>query len=615
MRLDPLARQLLRARRHTFELVRLPLFRSVTPNKDIFVSRFFTPSRFSRSAAVVAVVMATVAVAFSPLGKVSAQDNPPAVQGDSAAVPAATEPVVIVTVGSINQLTQDLNYLSGAVGQPQFGGIFAMMAGNFAQGIDTTQPVGVLVPLIDGAPEPIAVIPTADVKAVLKRLEDKMGGPADELDDGTLVVAIGANTVFIRQVGNWAVLARNRNVLDHAPVDPSTLIAQMGEDYDFAVRLDMQELPDHVREGMIAPLRQGFEQAMSRQSGQDGASPREYANESMDQLEQMIQQTDELMLGLDIDSKGKRIVMDVSFSAVPGTKLANTFAGQQPIPSAYSMVVREDAAGYYHAATSISAETAQDARAGIDSMLKMLSEAVQKSDKLNDADAKDVTEVVNRIAELVVASYEEGKFDAGALLLTDADSLKFVMGGFVADGGEAAAILKDIASKVEGRGDAPKFEFNRETYQGVNLHVIEADVPAKDDELRKVFGDTVRVHVGTAEKSVYAALGDQSLPLMKKMIDEAATPAAAADADLVRFEVNLMPILQYAQSVEANDDIAAMIDALSRADDAGTLRASTQSTGPGQMTRVVIGDGLLRAVGGAIRHAQAKAMQQNNGQF
>ncbi len=557
---------------------------------------------------------------LTPLGKVSAQDKQPAGQSESATAPApataATEPVLVVSIGSIDQLTQNLNYVTGAVGQPQFGGIFAMMAGNFAQGIDTTQPVGLLVPLIDGAAEPIALIPTADVKAVLKRLEDKMGGPADELDDGTLVVAIGANTVFIRQVGNWAILARNRNVLDRVPADPSTAIAQMGADYDLAMRLDMQQVPDGIRDSMIAQLRQGFDQAMSQQGGEDAESSREYAEQSMDQLEQMIKQTDELMFGFNIDSKKKRIVVDLSFTAIPGTKLAKTFAGQQPIPSAYSMVVRDDAAGYFHAATSISPEAVKDARTGIDSMLKMVSQALQKSDKLNETEADDANEVVKRIAELVVASYEEGKLDTGALLLTDAGSMKFVMGAFVADGGEAAAILKDVASKVKGHGDAPKFEFDRDTYQGVNLHLVEADVPAKDDEVRKVFGDTVRVHVGTAEKAVYVALGDQSLPLMKEMIEKAATPAASAAADLVRFEVNLMPILQYAQSVEANDDIAAMIDALSRAEDAGTLQASTKPTAHGQTTRVVIGDGLLRAIGGAVRQAQAKQMQQQNkGQF
>ncbi|MBB3205734.1 hypothetical protein FHS27_001538 [Rhodopirellula rubra] len=577
--------------------------------------RLFAPSLSLRSVAYATAMLATFAATLLPVNSLSAQEalTPVAPRESSGAVATTTEPVVIVTIGSVNQLTQDFNYLSGALGQPQFGGMFAMMAGTFTQGVDTSKPVGILVPLVDGTPEPIALVPTADVKTVLKRLEAQTG-PADELDDGTLVVAIGANTIFIRQVGNWAVLARNRSVLDQAPADPASLISEMGTDYDIAVRLDMQQVPPAIRDALIGQLRQGFDQAMARQGGDDAESARDYAEQSMAQLEQVISQTDDLMIGIDIDATGRRIVVDASFTAIPGTKLATIYAAQKPIPSAYSMVVRDGAAAYMHAAASISPETIEQARGSVENAIKMASNVLGKSDKLSESEVGEATEVINRIADLVLASYEEGKLDAGALLLTDAGSMKFAFGSFIADGGEAASIVKDIANKLQGHRDAPRFEFDRDTYRGVTMHLVEAEVPADEDEVRKVFGDTVRVHIGTGEKSVYVALGDQSVDLMKEMIDGAASPVAASD-DLARIELNLLPILQYAQSVESNDAIASMIDALSRADDAGTLRVVSKAIDNGQRSRIVLGDGLLRAIGGAVREAQMKKMQQNNGQF
>ncbi|MCM2370212.1 hypothetical protein [Aporhodopirellula aestuarii] len=576
--------------------------------------RLFAPCRFSRSVALATALLATSAATLLPVNSLSAQEalTPGAPSDSPNAVATTTEPVVVVTIGSVNQLTQDLNYLSGALGQPQFGGMFAMMAGTFTQGVDTSQPVGILVPLVDGTPEPIALVPTSDVKTVLKRLEAQTG-PADELDDGTLVVAIGANTVFIRQMGNWAVLARNRSVLDRVPADPSSVISQMGSDYDIAIRLDMQQIPAAVRDALIGQLRQGFDQAMSRQ-GDEAASAREYAEQSMEQLEQVISQTDDLMVGVDIDATGRRIVVDASFTAIPGTKLARVYSEQKPVPSAYSMVVRDDAAGYFHAAASISPETIETARGSIENAMKMVGTMLGQSNRLSESEINEATDVVKRLADLALSSYEEGKVDAGALLLTDAGSMKFVMGCFVADGGEAASIVKDIANKLQGRGDAPRFEFDRDTYKGVTMHLVEAEVPAKEDEVRKIFGDTVRVHIGTGEKAVYVALGDQSIDLMKEMIDGAGSPVAPSD-DLARFELNLMPILQFAQSVEPNDAIASMIDALSRADDAGTLRVVSKAIDNGQRSSIVLGDGLLRAIGGAIREAQMKKMQQNNGQF
>ncbi|KLU06177.1 putative signal peptide and transmembrane protein [Rhodopirellula islandica] len=569
----------------------------------------FQPARpgISRVATFALAALVAVAGIASPFTSVMAQEKlTPG--GGSAVAGQSTEPVVVVTLGSIDQLTRDLNYLSGAIGQPQLGGMFAMMAGTFTQGIDTSQPVGVVVPLIDGAPEPIALLPTSNVKTVLKRMEAQVG-PADELDDGTMVIAIGANTVFIRQVGNWAVLARNRSVLDRAPADPSAIISEMGTDYDIAVRLDVQQIPPPMRDALIGQIRQGFDQAMKQQQNGDEAAL-EYAAQSIEQLEQVIDQTKELMIGIDIDSANRRIMLETEFTAVAGTKLARIYDGQKPIPSAYSSVIREDAAGYVHFASSIGPEALEQAQTSVDGAMQMLGSALSQTDKLSESEQAEATDMIRRVVELMMDSAKEGKSDFGALLLTDANKLQFAMGAFVSDGGEAASIVKDVAAKVQGRGDAPRFEFDVNNYKGVNMHLVEADVPADEDEVRKIFGEQVRVHIGTGPKAIYVALGDDSLPLMKQLIDAEATPVAPSGNTLMQLEVNLMPILQFAQSIENNDAIAAMIDALSRADDAGELRIVSEAIENGQISRFIIGDGMLQAIGAAARQAQQAKMNQ-----
>lgn len=552
-------------------------------------------------------------VSVAPLGGAcQAQENlAPATEKPNAGEAMTTEPVVVVTLGSLNNLVQDINYITDALGMGQFGGTFELMTGMFARGIDRDQPIGIIVPLVDGAPEPIAMLPAKDVKQLLKQLEAQTG-PVDELDDGTMVINIGANVVFIRQVGNWAVLARNRTVLDQAPVDPSSMIAEMGSDYDLAVRLDLQQIPPAVRDALVGQLRQGFNQAMNRQGGDDAQSAREMAEQSMDQLEQVISQTDDLMIGFDIDAGNKQVLIDASFTAIPGSELATIYGGQKPIASSYSMVVRDDAAAYFHAASSVGTEVVEQAKGSIENALKMAGQALGQIDQLSEEEVDEATDMIRRISDLVIKSYEEGKFDAGAVLLTDESSMQFALGTFISDGSEAATIVKDVALKLEGRGDAPRFEFDRDTYKGVVLHLVEADIPEKADELRKIFGETVRVHLGTGEKSLYAALGDASIPLMMEMIDGAAKQAAPAGDALGQFELNLMPILQFAQSIESNDAILAMIDSLSRASDLGTLRVVSNSIDNGQSTRIIMKDGMLRAIGGAIRQAQMKKMQNGN---
>ncbi len=523
----------------------------------------------------------------------------------------ATEPVVIVTLGSVNKLMQDVNYITSVVGQAQVGGMFAMMAGTFTAGIDTTQPIAVIVPLVDGTPQPIALVPTADVKAVLKRLEAQTG-PADELDDGTLVIAVGASTLFIRQTGNWAVLAPKQDLLALAPADPTTLFKGMGNDFDIAVRLKMQQVPADARGMLTAQIRQGFEQAMAQQGDGDTEAARKMAEGTMQQLDQFINETDELRFGINIDQASKQVVMDGSFTAVPGSKLAAVYGGQQAIPSQFASVIRKEAAAFYHAATSISPEAVEQTRQSVSTSLTAVRNALANEDNLSPAQQAEISQLIDRVADLAIDSVAEGRADVGALLLADQNDFRFVFGAFVADGKEAAQLVKDLAAKVENEPDAPRFKFDQSNYKGVTMHLIEADVPQREDEARRVFGETLRVHIGTGEKTVYASVGKDSEALMKELIDSGkADNGGNRPVGQLRF--TLLPILQFAQSIESNDALSAMIDALSRSPDPGELTVVQNSIANGQASRITLSEGLLQAIGAAAQQAQQARMQ--GGQF
>ena len=147
---------------------------------------FMTNRLRPRHAARSVVAAAVLAFTFVAAPAVAQDRLAPSGGSSAATLTDGTQPVVIVTVASVNKLMQDVNYVTGIAGQPQFGGIFAMMAGTYAQGMDMDQPIGVLVPLVGGTPQPIIVLPTKDIRPILKRLEAQTG-PVDELDDGTLV--------------------------------------------------------------------------------------------------------------------------------------------------------------------------------------------------------------------------------------------------------------------------------------------------------------------------------------------------------------------------------------------------------------------------------------------
>lgn len=559
-------------------------------------------SRASRSRVFGAVAL--LAAAVMVVAPAHAQDTLSPNGGSRASLTDGTRPVVSVTLASVNKLMQDINYVTGVVGQPQFGGMFAMMAGVYAQGMDLDRPVGVLVPLVNGTPQPIVVLPTSDIKPILKRLEPQTG-PVDELPDGTLVVTVGPNTVYVKQSGNNAIAAQSKDVLQLVPESPAALFEGMGNEFNIAVRLQVQQVPVEIRNVLIDQMRSGFESAM-RQQQSNAQSAREMAENSIEQLEKLIQQADELNVGINIDQADRNIGVHFSFSAVSGTELAAMYGGQQPIPSRFASVIRDDAAAYFHSASSVSPEAVDQARESMDSSFQMVTNALSQDGNLSEDQINEIEGYINRLKEIIVESFAEGKADMGGVVLAGEDQFQVALGTFVADGTKVADLAKDLAKKVPDSPDAPTFKFDAGNFGGVTLHVIEADIPANEDEARKLFGEKIQIHIGTAPKAVYVALGRGSEQVLKNLISSG-TSDNGGERPLGQFNMRLLPFMQLAQSVEMNEDLAAVIGALSGSDDKGQIRVVSESIPNGASVNITFGEGLLKAVGAA---AAANQRQQ-----
>lgn len=514
-----------------------------------------------------------------------------------------TEPVLVATLGSLNKLMADVNYVSAMIGQPQAGGMFAMIAGSMAQGIDMNQPIGVMVWLVDGVPQPLAMLPTADVKSVLQRLEAQTGG-AEELDDGTLVIAIGVNTVYIKQVGSWAVLAPSKDSLALAPADPSTYFAGLGNAYFLAAKVKMQQVPKDARQVLIDQLRQGFETAVAQNETTEAA--RKSAEMQIEQLERLVRETDEIMLGLNVDQENAEVIQDFSFSAVEGSSLAEAYGDQEPVPSKFASVVRDDAAMFYHAAVSISEASVEQAETQIEQTLAGMSGLLEQSNDISEKDRVSVEKLVRGIVKLSLDTAKDGFADIGAVLLADETQGRFAFGTRVNDGAEVAKLLKEFAAEIEGTPDTPTFVFDADTYNGCVLHRVEADIPEEMDEARKMFGEKLVVHVGTADKAIYASVGTDSMELMKGLIDAPVEAEVPADRPSGMMQIKLLPILEYAQTIETNDTVAAMIDALLRSSDTGNLKLVFRGIPNGSSGRISWSEGLLKAIGAAIAENQAQ---------
>jgi hypothetical protein len=77
-------------------------------------------------------------------------------------------------------------------------------------------------------------------------------------------------------------------------------------------------------------------------------------------------------------------------------------------------------------------------------------------------------------------------------------------------------------------------------------------------------------------------------------------------------------MLRLAQSVKANDSVAAVIDAVALGGDNDYFSVTATSIENGQASNVEIGEGIIKALGAVVRevqNAQMQQMQRGGGQF
>lgn len=553
-------------------------------------------------------LMAFALVAMLP-ALASAQDTPQIATRNAPADAADSsmgEPVVVVSVTSLERLMKDINYVASAVGQANAGSIFQMMATTYTNGIDRTRPIGVAVFPSDEFPVTTVFVPTSDVKRFLRSLEAQLG-PPDELDDGTLVIAAGQMLLYIRQKGDWAYFAQSDEMFDKLPEDPMPWLAGMDETYDIGVRVNVQSLTPEQRELIVSQLRQGFEAAMQGQTPEQAEQMLQFGGQSLEQLALVINDTDKLQFGFAIDQQAKEVRFETMSTAVKGTDLALMYEAQKAIPSKFSSVIKPEAAGFFHGAGSIGPQGIEQAKASLEQATGSIESALDSAEAMSEEQRAEFEAFFERMIEIGVETISEGKTDGGGLLTLSDQELNTVAGFFVSDGSKVAQLAKDLAAKIEASGaeKAPTFTFDAGDYKGVTMHYIEAEVPANNNEAQQVFGDTLKITIGTGPDAVYLAMGKSSEAMLKSLIDEADTDTVG-ERPLSQGQIRLLPILEFAQSINADETVAAMIDALVRSSAADSVSFVSNSIERGAEFSLSIGEGILKSIGAAIASQQGQ---------
>ena len=142
----------------------------------------------------------------------------------------------------------------------------------------------------------------------------------------------------------------------------------------------------------------------------------------------MINDTDKVILGWNIESAQQRVNLDLAAQFIAGSKLAKQAAELKDLNSKFAQLIAPGAAAQMRFTSKILEEDKASQILNLRNSMKQLEQQIPEADR--DV-AKDILQGLSKVMEQTI---QEGTFDGASSVSLDDDTMRIVAGGYVADG-------------------------------------------------------------------------------------------------------------------------------------------------------------------------------------
>lgn len=515
----------------------------------------------------------------------------------------ATKPVAIVSISPLDRLLSDTSYLLRACNIPEMSGLVTVMANQYTQGIDRTKPLGAIVTLDGQMPSAVVFMPMTSRDDFFGALAG-LGIEPDDLGDGLFEIDANGQTLYAKEMPGWMYVGQSEDAFGNLPADPSASLGNLPEKYDLAVRMNLEALPDVIRDEITSQIRNGFERGMAEQQAGQSEEEREAAREmgeaSIQQLEQMLADTEQIILGWAVDSKEQKVYFDGGAMFVEGSKLAQQASDAANQTSDYTAFVLPQAAAKFRFSSTIADSDKPVAKNNLKNSMSQVEKQLEQSGDLPPEAKAMILEFINGMSAIAEQTIDEGVFDgAGSVSVAD-NSLTALVGGRIADGNALAEELKKVVAKLPSGPSVPTVDFDYETYEGITLHRVRMPVKIADPAAKKIFGDELLITVGTGDKSFFFSLDPTGDGSAKAAIDRMKS-ALAVKSSPVEGVIQLEQLLRFAQSVAPNSMLDNVIETMSQYEGKDKVMVNGSVIPRGAVYRLTLEEGVLRSIGSAAK--------------
>ncbi len=445
-------------------------------------------------------------------------------------IPAdAPIPLVIVNLASVERLMTDIDYMFKTINRPDMMEVVKGLVGNINDlgGLDRTKPLGLMVFMKqDIVPKvaPVTYLPTDKLTTLIETLEvgpvqaSRVAGETDRYE-----LTTRGQTLELKLDDGYSFISNDIEVLDLDLPSPAAVTRTMSAQYDLAISADITAVPEGMRNLFLDLLRAQSEAQLQQRDDEPKAqyeARRAAGMNNLDNLEAILRDGQRFTIGINASPEEQAILVDFSLEVTADSALGENLKSFAGTKSRFSPLVDNKAPLIGSASFNLADNDQKVWNTFIESGRELLTNPENA-----EYDAFDAP-TVNRIADALKATVDNGKFDAFLKFEGQPPNPFVLIGGMQTRNTEALATgLVQLGQQLERRIDdnVGELDINYENHRGMAIHRFKATNSSGWD--RRTYGGPPSLHVGAGFGALWFAVGtDDSISVLGDAIDEVLQP-------------------------------------------------------------------------------------------
>lgn len=458
-------------------------------------------------------------------------------------------PLVVINAASVNRLQDSARTMFEAAERPDMVEVVQRWTANTLKelkGFDRTRPFGMMLYLRSGfigAPIGISYVPITNLDDALETLAYGTGTvlPVDgkgKYND----IRYGENfKIRTRQVGSYLFMVGpdgEDDTLDKIFPDPVKLTSRLASQYDFAVSLQIKNVPPTIKSVFIEYLKMSSQAELQQRDGEPESAYRlRRANGDtwLELADRIVTQGEEITLGSKMDGETGKAHVDFEISGTSDSKLAKFFQDMAGKRTYFGNLLTNPSTFTMSASWLLSEKQRPLLTSFFEAAKKDIAKETEKNNK------QGINKLLDPLFKVLLASADNGHVDLIAQLVgTEPQKFALVAGARVLGSRNLPNQITDLLQYVkdnESDNDLlAKLEIGANEIDSLPVHRLEINPPDKPGQ--RMFGETAHLYFYASPQALWFAFGGDSA--MDNLRDAVAQAALPQDPQLGRNRIPFM---------------------------------------------------------------------------